>query len=934
MGRWLFWFVAGAALAGLGRAGSAQDRPGSVRGVVYDRDFGDPLPGAEVMILERNQKTASSDQGTFVFSGVPAGIYTLVFTKEGYARQVRGGVVVSAGQLTDVEAWLSGEFTELDEFVVQDLLALGGASETALLALRLESPALLDSISADFMSKAGASDAAAALRLVTGATVQDGKFAVIRGLPDRYVSSQLNGARLPTADQDKRAVELDQFPAIVIESVQVTKTFTPDQQGDASGGAVDVRLKGIPEGRVLELKAQISANTQVFGEDGFLTYEGGGVGGLGTKADDGDKEIQPEMTDWEGAVGVDEDDAPTDYKWSATLGDQRELDNGIRVGGLVSVFYERDSEFTDDKVDDSYWVDQPGQGLVPETSGDGLTTKLFDVTEASEIVQWGGLAALGIESDNHSLGLSYFYSHTAEDKATLAIDTRGKETFFPDYDPNDPSHPGNDPNNLNLSPYVRNETLEYTERTTSTLQLHGEHRLFDSFEALGLEFEKPEVNWMLAQGAADLDQPDKRLFGAYWLPVSNNPGVPPFVPPFSTPETWVALKPEENINFGNLQRIWSTIEEDSDQYALDLKLPFEQWGGEAGYLKFGLYEDMVDRTFDQDTFSNSGDPLQTYLGGFDEPWSDVFEGETHVIVASDADVDYEGELGVSAWYGMLDLPLHEKVKLIAGARFESTDTSIVNEAEPSALWFPEGSLAPVMLNPGDADVDFSQDDVLPSIGLIYEPHEKVTLRAAYSQTVARQTFKELSAILQQEYLGGDVFIGNPDLQMSALENYDLRADYEPYDGGLLSLSWFKKEVEDPIEYVQESPGLTFTTPVNYPEGELQGFEVEVRQSIGHLSDALSGLSIGANATFIDSEVHLTDEEILDFQSPTIDVDLTTRDMTQAPEHLYNLYMTYDAQSIDTQFAVFYTVKGDTLVAGAGSTTTTSSRASTRRNTGR
>jgi hypothetical protein len=88
--------------------------------------------------------------------------------------------------------------------------------EIGLLNLRMESPSLMDSVSADVMSQAGASDAASALRLVSGATLEDGKYAVVRGLPDRYVNSQVNGVRLPTADEDKRAVQLDQFPAAMI----------------------------------------------------------------------------------------------------------------------------------------------------------------------------------------------------------------------------------------------------------------------------------------------------------------------------------------------------------------------------------------------------------------------------------------------------------------------------------------------------------------------------------------------------------------------------------------------------------------------------------------------------------------------------------------------------------------------------------------------
>ena len=195
-----------------------------------------------------------------------AGLYTVIISKPGYVRQVRSGVVVSAGKLADLDVSLSGEVTEMEEFVVQDALKLKAGTEASLLQLRFKSPSLMDSISSDLMSRAGASDAASALRLVAGATVQDGKSAVIRGLPDRYVSSQMNGVRLPTADEDKRAVELDQFPSAVIESIQVSKTFTPDQQGDASGGAVNVRLKGVP-GRTLLHEVQDRAHRQQLAGD-------------------------------------------------------------------------------------------------------------------------------------------------------------------------------------------------------------------------------------------------------------------------------------------------------------------------------------------------------------------------------------------------------------------------------------------------------------------------------------------------------------------------------------------------------------------------------------------------------------------------------------------------------------------------------------------
>jgi outer membrane receptor protein involved in Fe transport len=186
--------------------------------------------------------------------------------------------------------------------------------------------------------------------------------------------------------------------------------------------------------------------------------------------------------------------------------------------------------------------------------------------------------------------------------------------------------------------------------------------------------------------------------------------------------------------------------------------------------------------------------------------------------------------------------------------------------------------------------------------------------------VARQTFKELTPIQQQEFLGGDVFIGNPYLEMSALENFDLRFDYTPKEGSFFSLSYFYKDIENPIEYVQQIADFAYTTPINYPKGVISGWEMEARQDIGKLAPRFAGLSLGANATFLQSEVTLPDSESDAFEQPNIQAPTETRDMTGAPEHLYNLFLTFNLDNLgwkDADLALFYTVTGDTLIAGAG-----------------
>jgi hypothetical protein len=680
----------------LGLTVSAQQQAGSIRGVVYDKDFNVPLGAVQVTNVETGQVVISTDQGNYVVDQVPPGKYTLVFSKEGYVRQVKADVLVTAGQLTDLDASLAGEFTELDEFVVQDIL-LGYGTEAALLQLRFESPSLMDSISSDLMSRAGASDAAAALKLVTGASVQNDKFAVIRGLPDRYVSSQMNGVRLPTADEDKRAVELDQFPAAVIDSIQVSKTFTPDQQGDASGGAVDVRLKNIPDEAFVQVQAQSSYNSQATGNGSFLTYHGGGLNTWGK--DQGGRDIQTDKLgeSWDGAVGVSEGSAPTDYKWSLSAGGKHALENGLKLGGFANFFYERDSSFYDDGIDDSYWVENPGDPMTPRTNqgtpedGD-FKTALFDVTQGKQSVQWGGLSTIGVESENHSLDLTYLYTRTAEDTATLAEDTRGKQYFFPGYDPNDPTGTGNEPENRSAAPYLRLETLEYTERTTTSLQLHGKHTLpIDSFELTdAFTFRSPELDWIVADSSATLDQPDKRQFGALWLPRSYSAGAPPFIPPFFYDPTWFAYKPGANFNLGNLQRIWKDIEEDSNQYAVNLQFPFEQWSGNEGFLEAGIFRDAVDREFNQDTFSNFGDSGSSFEGDWTDFWSEVPERrppDHRVALRRRCD----GEQDISAWYTMLDLPLSSSLTAV-GARFSRPSSA--SSTFPGRDVVPAGSGRP------------------------------------------------------------------------------------------------------------------------------------------------------------------------------------------------------------------------------------------------
>ncbi|MEA3305566.1 MAG: carboxypeptidase regulatory-like domain-containing protein [Candidatus Omnitrophota bacterium] len=938
------------------------EQPGSIRGIVYDKDFEVPLAAAQVSIVETGEKIIAADEGNFLFGQMLPGTYTLIFSKEGYARHVEANVVVSPGQMTEVDAWLSGEFTEMEEFVVQDL-QIGGGTEAGLLRLRIVSPALLDSISSNLISQAGAGDVATALKLVSGAAVQDGKYAVIRGLPDRYVNSQMNSVRLPTADTDKRAVQLDQFPSALIESIRISKTFTPDQQGDASGGAVNVILKNIPDGKVFKFKMGSAYNSQATGSDNFLSYEGGGVDYFGM--DDGNRELhfgvdkafagtENPVWAWDPAPGADDiaryntreeqvqsfspvmgqniSTANVDHNWSVTAGNRHNVMGDLYIGLLGSFYYKREYGHYEDGINDKRIGDVDHNKFDFHGTDTGDRYELYDVTESKDSVICGGLVTAGIETENQKLDLTYMQTRAVEDLVLLMEDTRALEMGL-----------------NNAESYFRNVTLKYKQRSTSTLQLHGKHMLPIPRIGLGRwgEFLEPEIDWTLAHSEASLWMPDMRGLVSQWTPDDPNN--------LDGNGIWRQINVAGNY-VG--RRTWRDIEEKSDQGQFDGKIRFTQWTGDEGFFKIGLFRDKLKRTYEQDSFSYlhgpGTTPFTTLSGTFHgSSFSELFSNGEAIgysgidydggawyqnempwqIVKSGEDADYDGKQKIKASYWMVDLPITSWLKVTTGVRTETTFMETKFKAsDGESLYFfkwSNGQLEGGTYTQDDwhlADTTLEQTDWLPAYAFELELFDMLKLRGAYTETVARPTFKEIAPILQRDYIGSDQFIGNNNLNMSELKNYDLRFDFYPLEGSFFSGSYFYKKIVSPIEYatvaIAQSP---YVQPFNFPYGWLKGYEMEARQDFGKLHPWLKGLQGRFNATIIDSEVTVP-LELPDTGQNLVGVRINAdgnavisraRDMKGAPEYLLNASIIYDISNWGTQFSAFYTRKGDTLVAGEG-----------------
>ncbi len=962
--------------------GLSAENAGGIRGMVSDKEFDVPLGNATVRIAETGRTTETGPEGQFVFHMVAPGKYTVIIAKEGYSRMVMSDVVVTPGAMANMSAALSGEYTDMAGLLVRPL-TLGSDTEIGLLNLRVEFSGILDGVDADLMSKAAAGSAAEAVQLVSGATVQGGKYAVIRGLSDRFVNTRMNGLALPTADPDVRAVQLDLFPSALLDSVRVYKTFSPDLPANTSGGSIDIITSRIPKGPVLYAGFNLAGNTNATFNDKFLSSKDGGVGYFGT--DSGSREKVLEAGEVESAqrsarggwysgpseeeearyrlldqqtrlfsdtMGTSRKTAPIGHGWGLAIGDRQDLTDDLAAGWLMTATYKNSFSYYDDGQDHFRVGTADLTGFeIPLESGEAtVDPDQWDKAVGTETVRWGASAFGGIELGAHSLSLLYLHTHHTEDKATVLWD-----------------------DHTNPDTYWHNQSLVYTERSLDSLQLHGEHPL--SFIPDGdigpFSWLVPKISWSFAKGKAIQDQPDRRFFLASYTPSTGMWGDP------RTPES------------GWAQRSWRKIIEENNVWDFNLIWPFTLHGHDGEFKTGGVLEDTK-RTYEQDSFlyedpwglgSYAVSPYSTYTSGsFSELWTDVFlsperlgypepygqgtefsdeingidwQSNEHnwVISGSTEDVDYRGDLNINAVYAMMEVPLSSWISVTGGVRVETTkletdvNASDGDDDAAKVLNVRENPDRPFFQAARDmenttlddlANASIDQTDVLPSLGITVEPLENFKIRAVWSRTIGRPTFKEITPVAQQDYVGSSKFAGNPNLKVSSLTNYDLRMEWTPGQGRTYSISGFYKDIKDPIDYSHRpaAGSMPFTIPFNYPSGEVLGTEFEIRQTMDAVSPWLrktpmggflgwlEHVTLGCNFTWLDATVKKLDRDVKKISEwirysgkDPADYSVGERRMKNQPEYILNLFMMYDNDATGTSLGLFWNRKGETLVAG-------------------
>lgn len=982
-----------------------QSAGGGIRGVVYDAEFGGAVAQASVRVLELNRQVLSADDGNYLVPDVPAGTYTLVISKDGFERQLSSGVVVVPGSLADVTVRLNGAFDEMEEFVVRDLELSGStSSELGLLSLRASTLSFQDSVGKELMARAGASDAASAIKLVVGTSIVDGKYASVRGLSDRYVGAAVNGLRVPSSDPKRRAVQLDIFPAGTIDSISVSKTFTPDLPGDYSGGGINIRLNTIPEEAFVKFSFAREWNELYTGKDGFVTYAGGGVDRWAR--DRGERDLPPGAATMEAdrlnekglasyhdqpvsdafphsdnylaydritrgmspAMGTMRTTVPDNHSWNASLGGRTRLFNGWDFGGLYAFTYRQQYSLIE-SVDNDYT--RPNLGNDQATN---ITTYYRDQGVGETKV--GMLLGVGVQKDkDQSITLNWLRTRTGTDRASVRIEEH---------------------NPTNSLFWEQKQAIQYTERSLDSLQLKGDHK-WDELISNGLGL---RLNWFGTHNVAEQYEPDVRQFDNVVVP---------------RPDGTYSLQPRPPGSSGadedSSTRIWRDTKEDNSQFGLNVTIPFEREFSptpglgrnpsapeeKAGAVKFGWLDDITRRTYTQNSyyyaFATQSDPVFTGPVRSDFPsgnagaaayrtaltawnaspegqayalkqsaasndrnksfavtnspdalWTDTFTSSNNIglgpwqnsiswfILPKIYDVSYDGDQSLPAGYAMLEIPIMPRLQGVIGARAENTAMFAEPRSDAETLDPARAFQVPVqkpIVNPDgstnfyytisgvpkeQAIVDLNESHWLRAAGLVYDLTPTMKLRYNYGQTIARPTFLEIAPVITFDYIEGEAFIGNKDLKISTLDNYDIRWEWFRTPEQVFSVSWFYKDILNPID--KESFGYLsqdYLIAVNYPRGRVRGAEFEFRSPVPAPPYLPGRFVFGANYTLIDATVEVPPGLRNDLAFHSIDQD--ERDMEGQPAFLANLNLTYEITP-DTAVSLFYNDRGDMLRAGA------------------
>lgn len=770
---------------------------GRIAGKVSDTKTAETLIGLTIKIAGTTSGASTDVEGRYAFANLTPGKYSLIFSYIGYQTKNITDIEVLAGKTTNLDVIMEEAGSQaLSEVVIT--ATIRQESISGLYAQQKNSISISSGITSELIRRTPDRNTSEVLKRVSGASIQDNKFVIIRGLADRYNSSMLNNAVLPSSEPDRKAFSFDIIPANLIDRIVVNKTASADLPGDFAGGVVQVITRDVPEENFINASVSFGYNSQSTFKDfnsnarnkfDFLGFDDGtrklpaGFPGsfqeYNPLSNSEKAKFSRQLNNSYGEVKTIS--IPT-QNHQLTWGRRKDLKNGGSYGNVLSLSYRnsQNKAFAERK---DY-----------EFSGTPFYEYNEDIYKYS--TNLGLLANFAYIKGGNKFAFKNMYNRGFEDNYTAR----------------------NGFNNDNIQD-IRLNVSDLTEKSLLNSQIEGEHQIGTK---------QLKINWNLNFARVERDQPDQR-----------------------TIDYRRSLGSQESFRLidRNTRRLFSELEENTYGAQTSVSVPVKMFKQQSTF-KAGLLKQYKQRDFGARIFNYLFVGPTVFESSYSsQPKDKIFVPENinengYILSDFSNNTDnYDANSDLNAVFLMLDNKIGEKFRLSYGARFEQFAQTL------NAIDFS-----------GQA-ISAKQDnfDILPSVNLTYKLSERSNLRLSGSQTVSRPEFRELALFNYYDFISQTSVTGNPALRRAKISNADLRYEMYPSAGEAFTISAFYKNFNDPIEQRVNSNSTPVVRGINYlnaNQATSLGLEIDVRKRLGFLGDRewLNNLTVFANASYIDSKV--------------------------------------------------------------------------------
>jgi TonB-dependent receptor len=743
---------------------------------------------------DKTQIAKTDIEGRYSFTIDVAKNYTLVLTYVGYKNKtVQDIKATTAGEEVEVDVLLEEANSKLADVTVSaNRSSNKGATDNALISFQKNTNTVASVISAETIKRSPDRNTAEILKRTSGASIQEGKYIIVRGLADRYNQAMLNGILLTSTEPDRKTFSFDLFPSQIIDNIIINKAFVPELPGEWAGGLIQVNTKDVPSKNFFNIQLGTSANSLITGKD-FFKDKGGKTDWYGV--DDGTRSLPTGYTTKSNfdtssmtaktALGKTMSSNWSPERITAKPNISLQMNGGFagtlwgkKIGGTIGISYANAYRFQDNTNNQN------------QLSNVGFSpyVELKDSKYMNDI-NMGAIAGLSIYLNPLN---KISYKAIVNVKTTNAFTQRAGTIY-------------------DRQQLVKGNEFMFDQNVFFTNQLNGEHSLS----------QKLKFNWYGAFNILDGYTPDQRRI----LYTKNITGNDPYV-----------LNISNTLSQQSGSRVFKTLSDYIYTGGGDLTFKLSQ----QNTVKAGYMIQVKDRLYDAQLFAitmpidnlalrllpaESAFVPANYGNGYDNKFA--FNS------IQNRNFRYLANTILNAGYLQFDNKLSDALRVVWGLRVENFDQLVGSVKK----WDPRHTYSQVT-------------DYLPGVNATIKVADKANLRITASQTVIRPELRELSALSIYDFELNASVSGNPTLKRTKITNTDLRYELYPSAGEIFTFGVFYKNFDNPIEsiYQEGSGGSSLFSFQNAAKATAFGVEMEGRKKM------TKRFTLQANASYINSKV--------------------------------------------------------------------------------